>query len=504
MALVPSSSNSSGNNGGRDDSTGRPFMANLRLARLHQAPTTDLVAEATDSRADGKSSGVSPQTESARAITSAELRGRIHDLVIREIDPRQLAAEADLDQARRSIESVIESVLTDEGVSLSRTDRANLITELADEVLGYGPIEPLLRDATITEIMINSYDKIYFERKGILQLSNRSFRDNAQVMWLIDKIVAPLGRHIDEASPMVDARLPDGSRVHAVIPPLSVHGPAVTIRKFSKDPLTSEDLIGFGTITQDTIDFLRACVIGRLNIIVSGGTGSGKTTMLNLLSSFIPPRERIVTIEDPAELQIRQDDWVSLETRPPNIEGKGEVTQRELLRNALRMRPDRIVVGECRSGEAFDMLQAMNTGHEGSLTTVHANGPRDALSRIENMVLMASLDLPIRAIREQISSAVQLLVHLSRMQDGSRKVTHISEIVGMEGDVITMHDLFSFKQSSIAADGTIIGRVEPSGLRPKYIDRIASHGVQLAAEIFQPGASQARQRQSTPAPAPER
>ena len=336
-------------------------------------------------------------------------------------------------------------------------------------------------------MMVNRADRVFYEKAGVLHLSDRSFRDDDHIMRLVDKIVSPLGRRIDESSPMVDARLPDGSRVNAIIPPLAVHGPSVTIRKFSKRPYTDEDLIRFGTFTHGMVAMLRACVASRLNILVSGGTGSGKTTVLNVLSSYISNRERIVSIEDPAELQLKQENWVSLETRPANIEGRGQVAQRDLLRNALRMRPDRIIVGECRAGEAFDMLQAMNTGHDGSLTTVHANTPRDALSRIENMVLMASLELPVKAIREQVASAINLVVQLSRLSDGTRRITHLSEIVGMEQDVITMHDIFTFEQRGIDADGRVIGEIAATGIRPMFAEKLERHGYALPTEIFQPG-----------------
>jgi pilus assembly protein CpaF len=321
----------------------------------------------------------------------------------------------------------------------------------------------------------------------VLHLSDRTFRDDDHIMRLIDKIVSPLGRRIDESSPMVDARLPDGSRVNAIIPPLAIHGPSLTIRKFAKRAYTEQDLIRFGTLTPGMAAMLRGCVASRLNVLVSGGTGSGKTTFLNVLSSYINNRERVVTIEDPAELRLNQDNWVSLETRPPNLEGRGQVVQRDLVRNALRMRPDRIIVGECRAGEAFDMLQAMNTGHDGSLTTVHANSPRDALARIENMVLMANLDLPIRAVREQVSSAINLVVQLARLSDGTRRITHVAEIVGMEQDVITMHDIFVFTQVGIDENGRVIGEVQPTGIRPLFANRLERNGFDLPTEIFQPG-----------------
>ena len=336
---------------------------------------------------------------------------------------------------------------------------------------------------TITEIMVNTFDHIYFERSGRIQRADLAFRDDGHVLNIIDKILRPASRRLDDSSPMVDARLPDGSRVNAVIPPLAVHGPSLTIRKFSRDLLTGDDLVRLGTLNTQTLEFLAACVRVRANIVISGGTGTGKTTLLNMLSAHIRPSERIVTIEDPAELQIKHEDWVSLETRPTNIEGKGEVVQRDLVRNALRMRPDRILIGECRGGEAFDMLQAMNTGHDGSLTTVHANSPRDALARIENMVMMA-VDLPINAIRDQIASGINLLVHLSRLQDGSRRVTHITEIVGTQGNIVSMHDIFEFQGRGVDAHGRVLGLLQPTGLRPHLMDRFTQFGEQLPLETF--------------------
>jgi pilus assembly protein CpaF len=353
-------------------------------------------------------------------------------------------------------------------------------------VLGLGPIEPLLRDPAITEIMVNRFDRVYYETGGIIRRADTSFRDDTHVLNIIDKILRPVSRRLDDSSPMVDARLPDGSRVNAIVPPLAVHGPSLTIRKFSRELLTVEDLVRLGTLSRTVVDFLAACVRARANIVVSGGTGTGKTTLLNLLSAFIPDHERIVSIEDPAELQIHQDDWVSLETRPPNIEGKGQVTQRELVKNALRMRPDRILVGECRAGEAFDMLQAMNTGHDGSITTIHANAPRDALARIENMVLMA-VDLPIQAIREQIASGIHLVVHLTRLQDGSRRVTQISEITGMQGALVSMHDIFEFQGRGVDAHGKLVGHLQATGIRPHLLaDRLMPAGQVVPFETFLP------------------
>jgi pilus assembly protein CpaF len=412
-----------------------------------------------------------------------DLKFRVLDELVRDLDADLLSGGGTGSQVRRAVERAAEDRLVQADPNIGRQDRLHLASELADEVLGLGPLEPLLQDPTITEVMVNAFDKLYFERAGIIQLSDYSFRDNSHVLNTIDKILRPLSRRLDDSSPMVDARLPDGSRVNAIIPPLAVHGPSLTIRKFSRDLLQASDLIRLGTLTQSTVDFLAACVRARLNILVSGGTGTGKTTLLNLLSAFIPPHERLVTIEDPAELQIHHGDWVSLETRPSNIEGKGQVVQRDLVKNALRMRPDRILVGECRAGEAFDMLQAMNTGHDGSLTTVHANTPRDALARIENMVLMA-VELPVQAIREQIASGINIIVHLSRLQDGSRKVTHISEIVGMQGSVVSMHDLFLFQGRGVDSNQRVLGQLLPTGLRPHFMDRLGQYGQELPIETF--------------------
>jgi pilus assembly protein CpaF len=416
-----------------------------------------------------------------------ELKNKLHDRLIRELDPARLSADLSPVDARRAVEDAVAELIAQEGRDISRADELTIMREVADEIVGYGPIEPLLQDSAVSEVMVNAYNRVFYEKAGMLHQSDRVFRDDDHVMLLIDKIVSPLGRRIDESSPMVDARLPDGSRVNAIIPPLAVKGPSITIRKFSQRPLTDEDLVRFGTITPGMLELMRACVASRLNILVSGGTGTGKTTFLSVLSSYISNRERIISIEDPAELRLSQDNWVSLETRPPNVEGRGQVQQRDLVRNALRMRPDRIIVGECRAGEAFDMLQAMNTGHDGSLTTVHANTPRDALARIENMVLMANLDLPAKAIRSQITSAVNLVIQLSRLSDGTRRVTHVTEVVGMEGDVITMHDIFRFKQRGIDDEGKIIGSIEPSGIRPLFADLLERNGYFLPPEVFRSG-----------------
>jgi len=422
----------------------------------------------------------------ARNEAIIELKTRVHEALIHELDPEQLSGDTGFTSpVRRAVEQAAEEHITEADPTIGRQERLRLASEIADEILGFGPLEPLLRDPTITEVMVNSYDKVYFERSGIIQRANTMFRDDNHVLNIIDKILRPVSRRLDDSSPMVDARLPDGSRVNAVIPPLAVHGPSLTIRKFSRDLLSANDLVRLGALSRATLDFLAACVRVRANIVVSGGTGTGKTTLLNLLSAYIQPHERIVTIEDPAELQIKHEDWVSLETRPPNIESKGQVLQRDLVKNALRMRPDRIIVGECRAGEAFDMLQAMNTGHDGSLTTIHANSPRDALARIENMVLMA-VELPITAIREQIASGINLVVHLARLQDGSRRVTHITEIVGMQGQVVSMHDIFEFQGRGVDANGRVVGHLQPTGLRPHLLDRLSQFGEHLPLETFLP------------------
>ncbi|MGH2350617.1 MAG: CpaF family protein [Chloroflexota bacterium] len=414
---------------------------------------------------------------------ATDLKHRLHEKLLKQMDVNKLAG-VEKSELRRHVEEAARTLLAAEEVPLARDERLRLIDEIADEVLGLGPLEPLLEDPSITEVMVNRPDMVFYERKGQIHLSDRHFRDAEHVMRIIEKIVQPIGRRIDESSPMVDARLLDGSRVNCIIPPLALDGPTITIRKFSKDPFQVDDLIRFGSFTRETAEFLRACVAATLNVVVSGGTGSGKTTLLNVLSSFIDDGERIVTIEDSAELQLRQRHVVRLETRPPNVEGKGAVTIRDLVRNSLRMRPDRIVVGECRAGEAFDMLQAMNTGHDGSLTTVHANTPRDAVARLENMVLMAGFELPVKAIREQIASAVQLIVQTARLRDGSRKVTHVTEVAGMEGQVVTMQDIFVFEQQGIDEHGKVIGQMRSTGLRPKFADRIESEGIPLPPELF--------------------
>ncbi|GLB60543.1 CpaF family protein [Cytobacillus sp. NCCP-133] len=393
--------------------------------------------------------------------------------------------EEDVEEIAEDLDSIIADILQEnEGLKAS-LDLDKLKEELTNDLTGYGPINPLLLDDDVSEVMVNGPDQVYAERGGRLQQTDITFRDNDHVMAVLEKIVAPLGRRIDESSPMVDARLKDGSRVNAIIPPLALNGPTITIRKFSKDPFTIHDLIRFGTVTPEMADFIEACVKAKLNIFVSGGTGSGKTTTLNVLSSFISNDDRIVTIEDAAELQLGQEHVVTLETRPPNIEGNGAITIRDLVRNSLRMRPDRIVIGEVRSGEALDMLQAMNTGHDGSLATGHANSPRDMLSRLETMVLMAGMELPIKAIRSQIAGALDLIIQQSRLKDGSRRITNITEVQGLEGDVIVLQDIFVFEQYGVGEDGKIIGKLVPTGVRPKFYERMEQEGITLPPSIFQ-------------------
>jgi pilus assembly protein CpaF len=432
--------------------------------------------------------GVPPGAAGQRLLSQApvreslrEVKFRIQSRVIQDLDPKlDLANQVEV---RRQIEEIFGRVIDEEGLALTRAERVRMLEQITDEIIGLGPLEPLLRDETVTEIMVNGPRQVYIERNGRLELTNVVFQNDDHVMRIIDRIIAPIGRRIDESSPMVDARLTDGSRVNAIIPPLSLIGPVITIRKFSASPFTVDDLIRFGTSTPEMFDFLRACVEARLNIFVSGGTGSGKTTTLNVLSSFIPNDERIITVEDAAELQLRQEHVVTLESRPPNIEGRGAVPIRELVRNCLRMRPDRIIVGECRGGEALDMLQAMNTGHDGSMSTGHANSPRDMLARLETMVLMAGVDLPLRAIREQVSSAVDLIVHQSRLKDGSRRIEYITEVQGMEGDVIVMQDVFLFEQTGVV-EGKIQGRLRATGIRPKFVEKFEIKGINLPRGLF--------------------
>lgn len=389
-------------------------------------------------------------------------------------------------EIEQQVRSIADEYLDQQSRYFTRSDREEIISQVVDEVFSLGPITPLLRDESVSEIMVNGPQQIYVERRGKLELTRLSFRDNEHLYNIIERIIAPLGRRIDESVPMVDARLPDGSRVNAIIPPLALNGCVLTIRKFSSQLLKIEDLIRNHTLSQKMAKFLEACVKGRLNIVVSGGTGAGKTSTLNIISSFIPSDDRILTIEDSAELDLHQEHVISLETRPPNIDNRGEITIRDLVRNSLRMRPDRLVVGEVRGGEALDMLQAMNTGHDGSLTTGHSNSPRDMISRLETMVLMAGIDLPVRAIREQIASAIDVIVHQSRMQDGSRKITHITEVLGMEGEVITLQDIFVFDQAGIDEKGKVKGQHRATGLKPKCVEKLAAMGIVLPEDFFRP------------------
>ena len=417
----------------------------------------------------------------------AELKTRIHHSCIATLGPELFASESAGDLSERVIRAVMEQLALDR-TPLTREERRRIVREIADDILGYGPLEPLLRDDTVTEVMVNAHDRVYVERSGKLEATNISFVDDAHLLRIINKIVSQVGRRVDESSPMVDARLPDGSRVNAIIPPLALRGPTLTIRKFSRDPYTMDDLIAFGSVTSKAAHFLGAGVRGKLNILISGGTGTGKTTLLNAMSAFVPGDERIVTIEDAAELQLQQDHVITLESRPPNIEGQGEIRIRELVRNALRMRPDRIIVGEVRGAETLDMLQAMNTGHDGSLTTIHANSPRDALSRLETLVLTAGVDLPLRAIREQISSAFDLLVQIARLVDGSRRITHVTEVLRMESDLITLQDIFVAKppEEDAAAAMRLLNPLACAGLKPQFLDKMAANGVTLPATFFSP------------------
>jgi pilus assembly protein CpaF len=420
----------------------------------------------------------------------AELKTRVHHAVIATLGAELFKQDANEDLSERVLRTVTEGLALDR-TPLTREERRQLVREITDDILGYGPLEPFLRDDSVTEVMVNAFDRIYVERHGKLERTQAAFADNAHLLRIIDKIVSQVGRRVDESSPMVDARLPDGSRVNAIIPPLALRGPTVTIRKFARDPYTMSDLIGFGTITGKAAQFVSAAVRGKLNILISGGTGTGKTTTLNALSAFVPNDERIVTIEDAAELQLQQEHVIVLESRPPNIEGQGEVRIRELVRNALRMRPDRIIVGEVRGAETLDMLQAMNTGHEGSLTTIHANSPRDALSRLETLVLTGGIDLPLRAIREQISSAFDLLIQISRLVDGSRRITHITEVLRMESDVITLQDIFNARPPDEEHNPTggggrtrLLTPLQCTGLKPHFLEKLATNGVVLPITFF--------------------
>ena len=431
--------------------------------------------------APSPSSGFRPQPPRQQYL---ELKAGVHKKLLNRLNLEALA-QADRPRAESEIKTLVTELLGEEGTPISLGERETLFGELIDEVFGLGPLEPLLRDPSISDILVNTYKNVFVERGGVLEKVPANFQDDRHLMRVIDRIVSAVGRRVDESSPMVDARLPDGSRVNAIIPPLAVDGPILSIRRFPAERLRAEDLVTLRALTRPMLEFLSHCVRARLNALISGGTGAGKTTLLNVLSSFISERERIVTIEDAAELQLHQEHVVRLETRPPNVEGKGAIRQRQLMVNALRMRPDRIVLGEVRSEEALDMLQAMNTGHDGSLTTVHANTPRDALTRIETMIAMGATNLPDRAMRQQISSAIQLVVQQTRLADGSRKITSISEITGMEGDVITMQEIFLFEKMGITQDGKVIGRFRATGVRPKCCERLKASGIHLPADMFE-------------------
>jgi pilus assembly protein CpaF len=429
-------------------------------------------------------------TDSMASASYSRLRAETHKALLDRVD-LEVMSKMLPERLKEELRLVIEVLLGEAGAALNALERRQMVSDIQNEVLGHGPIEPLLHDPTVSDILINGSQQIFVERAGRIEPTDLKFDDDAHLMRIIDKIVSRVGRRIDESSPMVDARLPDGSRVNAIIPPLAIDGPSMSIRRFAVIPLKMDDLVRSKSVPAVFAELLSAMVKAKLNILISGGTGSGKTTMLNVLSGFIPEQERIITIEDAAELQLQQAHVIRLETRPPNIEGKGEVSQRALVKNSLRMRPDRIVLGEVRAGEAFDMLQAMNTGHEGSMATVHANTPRDALARLENMLGMAGLNLPPKAMRQQIASAITAVVQLSRLTDGQRKLMSISEITGMEGEVVTMQEIFSFQQTGIGAHGEVLGYFKASGVRPRFLDRVLSYGIKLPEQMFDPSKSHA-------------
>ena len=432
----------------------------------------------------GNNGGPGAPSDGTGQQSFQEMKSRLHRTLINRMDLTKLSSLTQ-EQVHAEVSRLAESVLAQEAMPLSVAERERLVNDVQHELFGLGPLEPLLADPTISDILVNKHDTIYIERRGKLETSNVRFKDDEHLMRVIERIVSSVGRRIDESSPMVDARLQDGSRVNAIIPPLAIDGPVVSIRRFGSDPLKMSSLIEFKALTKDIADMLQMVVTARLNVLISGGTGAGKTTLLNALSAYIPENERIVTIEDSAELQLQQPHVVRLETRPPNIEGRGEVTQRDLVRNALRMRPDRIVIGEVRGGEAIDMLQAMNTGHDGSLTTVHANTPRDALSRLETMIQMTGMRLSDRAMRQQVASALNLVVQVARMSDGSRRITSISEITGMEGETITMQEIFQYERTGVDAQGTVLGRFRPTGIRPRFAERLKACGLQLPRVFFE-------------------
>src|SRR2546421_1337253 len=439
-----------------------------------------LIRETVGSQGAGNGNGQDSNVQ----YSFQEMKSRLHRALINRMDLTKLAA-LNQDQVHAEVSKLAESVLAQEAMPLSTPERDRLVNEVQHELFGLGPLEPLLADSTISDILVNSHGTIYVERRGKLEVTNVAFKDDEHLMRVIERIVSSVGRRIDESSPMVDARLRDGSRVNAIIPPLSIDGPVLSIRRFGTEPLRMNSLIENKALTRDIADMLEMCVNARLNVLISGGTGAGKTTLLNALSAYIPENERIVTIEDSAELQLQQPHVVRLETRPANIEGKGEVTQRDLVRNTLRMRPDRIVIGEVRGGEAIDMLQAMNTGHDGSLTTIHANTPRDALARLETMIQMTGMRLSDRAMRQQVAAAINLVVQVARLSDGTRRITAISEITGMEGDTITMQEIFQFERRGVEKDGHVIGRFRPTGVRPRFAERLKQYGMQLPRVFFE-------------------
>jgi len=424
-----------------------------------------------------------PVVTEERENSFQEVKQKIHGRLVDEIN---LAVLDTMDpfEVKTEVSKIVEMFLKDEKTLLNEIEKTNLVNEIVDELLGLGPLEPFFKDPTVSDVLCNTYKNVFVERFGLLEKTNARFIDNAHLMNIIDRIISRVGRRIDESSPMVDARLPDGSRVNAIIPPLAIDGPTLSIRRFAVNPLKMEDLINFKTLTPEMAQFFTGCVQAKLNIMISGGTGSGKTTLLNILSAFIPGNERIITIEDSAELQLQQEHVVRLETRPPSIEGTGQVTQRDLVRNSLRMRPDRIIIGEVRGSESFDMLQAMNTGHEGSLTTIHANAPRDSLTRLESMILMTGVDLPERTMRYMISSALDMIIQVSRMTDGSRKLTSVSEVVGMEGDIITLQEIFVFEKKGIDKNGKVLGRFRATGIRPKFTERLEMAGITIPSDLF--------------------
>jgi len=472
-----------------------------KLAALEGLEDDDVVEEAAAEKAPAKKAAPAPKKKPLPRIAKDDgaaswdaMKRKVRQLVLEEMADR--IRELDADEREVELREALDRILQREDISVTPIERRRFVAEMVSDTLGYGPLDPLLADDSITEVMCNAYDDIWVEREGRIERTATKFIDDAQYRQVIDKIVSSIGRRVDESSPMVDARLPDGSRVNAIIPPLAINGAVLTIRKFAKDPFTAKDLINFGTWTMDLVTVMDAAVRGKLNILVSGGTGTGKTTNLNVLSSFIPDGERIITIEDSAELQLQQPHVITLETRPANAEGSGQVTIRELVKNSLRMRPDRIIVGECRAAEALDMLQAMNTGHEGSMTTVHANTARDAISRLETMVLMAGYDLPVRAIREQIASALHLILQVTRLPDGKRVITSLTEVQGMEGDIILLQDVFKWEPIP-GAEQKYAGELVATGLRPKFVDKLLEHGVEVPAAAF-------RAPRRAPAPAPSR